>query len=254
LPRRPSPTWCISRTDSVSKARSIGFPADLVARIERGDSLEEQAMERLRGLAPNDIQGRIDLAVELDRAGATTLAQRIYQAVLDRDPDDPTARRALGYVSCDDQWLTEEECHRSRGEVLYQGNWVSADQRSMLEALDQERRKSELERLRSDIEVESARLRAEREAAATSYGGGGYYDPYYDPYYYGGGYPYYPYYPGVVPPLRPIRGDGDRRIDGKFPVHHGRQTTSPPQHHRGGQPARPLTPTQTRSSMAPPRR
>ena len=89
-----------------------------------------------------------------------------------------------------------------------------------------------------------------------SYGGGGYYDPYYDPYYYGGS-PYYPYYPGFVPPLRPIRG-GDR-FDGKFPVHHGRQTpggarAQGPRHHQGGQPARPLTPTQTRSSMAPPRR
>jgi hypothetical protein len=240
----------------VSTVGTIGFPADIVARIERGDSFEEQALERLRALPPNDIQGRIDLAIELERAGATTLAQRIYQSVLDRDPDDPTARRALGYVACDEEWLTVEECHRRRGEVLHQGRWVTADQRTMLEAIEQERRRSELERLRSDIEVESARLRAEREAAATSYGRGGYYDPYYDPYYYGGGYPYYPIYPGWLPPLRPGHGDG--RLDGNRPSHHTRPPNTPRAqgglHHRGGQPARPLTPTHTTNRMTPGRR
>jgi hypothetical protein len=138
--------------------------------------------------------------------------------VLDRDPDDPTARRALGYVRCEDEWLSAEDCHRSRGEVLYQGQWVTADQKAAFDALDSERRRNELERLRSQIEVESARLQAEREAASMSYYGGGGYDPYYyDPFY--GGYPYYPVYPGIgVPPLRPIRGDGDR---GHRPIHHG---------------------------------
>ena len=138
----------------------------------------------------------------------------------------------------------------------------------VLEALDHARRTSELERLRSEIQLESARLQADRAAAATSYGGG-YYDGYpYDPYYFGG----LPYYPGY-----PVYGYGggfrDRRFDrdGRFPAHHRRfddgrfghpgQPGSVGQrrfegglHHTGGQPARPLTPTHNTHTLAPARR
>ena len=164
-----------TEADGQVKVRSaggtIGFPADLVLRIERGDGLERQAAKRLQAMAPNDVEGRVELALELEQAGASTLAQRILESVLDLDPDHPAARRALGYVRCDDEWTTDEECHRRRGEVLYQGRWVGSDEHAALEALDHARRANELERLRSEIQLESARLQADRAAASMSYGG-----------------------------------------------------------------------------------
>jgi len=223
-----------------SAVGTIGFPADLVLRIERGDSLERQAGKRLQALAPNDVEGRVQLALDLQKAGANTLAQRIFESVLARDPDHPTARRALGYVRCEEEWTTVEDCHRLHGNVLYQGRWVSAQERTALEELDHARRQSDLERLRADIQIESARLQAERDAASMSYGAGGYgnYDGYYDPYYFGGA-PYYPYYP--IYGFDPIR-------DRNRPVHHGDfgrggQIDRPGGlHHQGGQPPRPLAP------------
>ena len=76
--------------------------------------------------------------------------------------------------------------------MLYQGRWVGSEERAALEALDHARRANELERLRSEIQLESARLQAERAAAAMSYGGD--YGYPYDPYYFGG----VPYYPGYL--------------------------------------------------------
>ena len=256
----------VTEADGQVKIRSaggtIGFPADLVLRIERGEGVERQASKRLQALAPNDVEGRVDLALELQQVGATTLAQRIFESVLYLDPDHPAARRALGYVRCDDEWASEEDCHRRHGEVQYQGRWIGSDEHAALEALDHARRTNELERLRSEIQLESARLQAERAAAEMSYG-----DDYgypYDPYYFGGT----PYYPGYGP----IYGyGGGIRNGGRFPDHHGRsgggrQFGHPGRpgtvdgrrvqgglHHAGGQPARPLMPTHSSHTLSPPR-
>jgi hypothetical protein len=246
-----------------SAGGTIGFPADIVLRIERGEGVEKQAVKRLQSLSPNDVEGRVDLALELQEAGATTLAQRIFESVLNLDPDHPTARRALGYVRCEDDWTSDEECHHRRGEVLYQGRWVGTEEHRALEALEHERRRSDLERLRSEIQVESARLEADR--AAMSYNDYG--SPYYDPYYFGG-VPYYPgYYPFYGSGVGRPGGRFDGRFDGRHPAHHGgfdrggRSNRFGPGHdgrrvqgglhHAGGQPARPLTPTHSTNSLAP---
>ena len=256
----------VTEVDGQVKVRSaggtIGFPADIVLRIERGDSIERQAAKRLQAMAPNDVDGRVELALELEEAGASTLAQRILESVLDLDPDHPAARRALGYVRCGEEWTTDDECHRQQGEVLYQGRWVGSEERTALEALDHARRANELERLRSEIQLESARLQADRAAASMSYGGD--YD-YYDPYNFGG----VPYYPGYAPFYGYGGGalTGGRFEPGRFPDHHGRldhgrRVGHPGSvggrfqgglHHQGGQPARPLTPTHARHSLSPPR-
>jgi hypothetical protein len=231
---------------------TIGVPASLVASIERVPSLERQAAERLAALAPHDLDGRVELALELEDAGASTLAQRILEDVLRRDPDHATARQALGYLSCDGVWLTEEECRLERGEVLYQGRWTSVAERAALEELDHQRRQNELERLRAEIRVESARLEAERLTPS-------YPSAYYDPYYFGGGYwpgYYWPGVPVVVPPLRPGRpgpGGGDRPGGGRPGGGGGVGAPSGPQHHRGGQPPAPLTPQHNVSRKAGPR-
>ena len=271
-----------------SAVGELRIPATLVERIERGESLEDQAIRRLDRLRPNDVQGRLDLAMELDAAGANTLSRRILADVLALDPDHPGARRALGYVRCDDEWLTKDDCHARRGEVLYQGRWISAGDRTLLETLELQRRHGELERLRSQVQLESARLEAERQASATSYedpraGGFGY--PF-DPYYYGGGGAFWPTFPLIGDPFDPFdpihggrtgRFDGRSRFDGRrhfgsgrdgrhgfdgrgrhgfddgrrSGFDHGKHGFRGPLHHRGGQPPRPHQPRHNRSTLAP---
>jgi hypothetical protein len=250
-----------------SAVGTISVPSSIVLRVEPGSGLEEQAAQRLRSLRPEDVDGRVALALELEEAGASTLAQRILLDVLQRDPDHPVARRALGYVRCEERWLTEEECHRAQGEVLYDGQWVRPDQRSMLEAMAHQRRQHELERLRASIEVETAQLQAEREAAAMSYQDDdadafGY--PF-DPYYGGAGVPYWPYYGAFgVAPFDPMNPNGRFGHDGRhnrpsgFGQHgsapgsrgfnRGQQAVRGPLHHQGGAPPRPLMARQNRGS------
>jgi hypothetical protein len=205
--------------DEVAIRSAVGelrLPARLVDRIERGETLEDRAMRRLERLEANDVDGRLALAMELDQAGANTLSRRILDEVLVLDPDHPGARRGLGYVRCDGEWLHEEDCHAKRGEVLYQGRWVGVDERSMLETLALERRQSQLERLHARIQVDSARLEADRLASGLD-GGAEQEEPFgylFDPYLGGAAGAFYPAY-GLYPygpfdpfdPFDPIHGD-----------------------------------------------
>jgi hypothetical protein len=232
-----------------SAVGELRIPMDMVARIERGPSIEAEALRKLEATSPTDVDARAAIASELESNGAATLARRIYGDVLAIDPDHPVARRALGYVRCDGEWLIEDDCRRQRGQVLYQGRWVTTDERTVLETLEHQRRQSELERLRAEILVESARLEAQRQAPPRYSD----YDPYYDPYYFGG-VPYW--WPGVsvvgLPPFdRSHRGGGghvDHHRGGTRPGLRGDHAGAGPQHHRGGQPSRPLTPTHHRGA------
>ncbi|HVR29351.1 MAG TPA: hypothetical protein VMS86_07420 [Thermoanaerobaculia bacterium] len=246
----------------------LRLPADLVVRIERGMSPGQAATRRLEALRPNDTEGRLELAMDLQSKGETTLARRIYAEVLELDPDHPIARRSLGYVRCDGDWTSEQECHRRGGEVLYQGQWISADQRTMLETLELQRRQAELERLRARVQLEAARLDADRLASAAT----AYQDPRadafgypFDPFYGAVGTPFWPTFPfSGLAPFDPLghRGRflGHGKLDGRgagFGGHrldHGKRSFDRPLHHRGGQPPRPLVPQQHRGTIAPPNR
>lgn len=255
-----------------SAVGTISLPASLVAGIERGPSLERQAEERLRSLRPNDVERRVELALELEDAGSRTLARRIFAEVLESDADHPVARRALGYLRCGEEWLNDEDCHRKRGHVLHDGEWVSADRLPMLQLLEQQRRQNDMERLRAQIHAETARLEGERQAAAQAYASqadtfGNPFDPTYSA---GVGVPFWPGYPVYGTPLHPFApGHGFRNDrfghDGRFHggrggFDHGRGSDRGGRHvdrggvHlRGGQPPRPLVPRTNRSTLAPPR-
>ncbi|MDY7092980.1 MAG: hypothetical protein SX243_08415 [Acidobacteriota bacterium] len=241
---------------------SLAFPRDLVASIEWGDTIEDEVLERLSQLAPDDADGLYDLALYCQNQSAYTLAGRLLEEVLLIDPDHPEARHDLGYVLDDDRWVTEEEYRRRRGQVAFRGGWVQAAERDRIltleGALSDRRRRTEIEQAR--LEVELARLEAEltreqREtadgvAAQTLYPVGTFGPLYGAP----GQHPYYPpgtlrpgpshghpgeHYHQSTPHQRVERQLEDRRVQRTAP---GAQATppapqSPPagsRHNRGG--------------------
>jgi tetratricopeptide (TPR) repeat protein len=142
---------------------SLSFSRDLVASVQRGDTIEDEVLERLSQLAPDDADGLYELAAYCHDQSAYTLAGRLLEEVLLIDPDHPEARRDLGYILDDDRWVTEEEYRRRRGQVPFRGSWVQAAERDRIltleSALSDRRRRTEIEQAR--LELELARLEAE---------------------------------------------------------------------------------------------
>lgn len=204
---------------------SLTFPRDLVASVERGHTIEDEVLDRLSQLAPDDADGLYELALYCRDQSAYTLAGRLLEEVLLIDPDHPEARRDLGYVLDDDRWVTEEEYRRRRGQVPFRGSWVPAAERDRIlileDARSNRRQRTELEQAR--LEVELARLEAEltRQQQETTEGVAaqtlypvGVFGPLYD------GSSQHPYYPPGT--LRPGPSHG-------YPGEHYHQSTPHPQ-------------------------
>ncbi|MCB1055715.1 MAG: hypothetical protein KDD11_09415 [Acidobacteria bacterium] len=232
---------------------SITFGADMVASVEPSATLDEEVARRLHELEPDDAQGLYELAQWCRDHDAYTLASRLLEEVLAIDPDHAEARRALGYLRVDGQWLTEEEAHLRRGEVDFRGSWVTPAQRDRILILEQARasaeRRSDLEQAR--LEAELARLEAELSrdqepviglAAQPIYGGSATTGTYYQGV-------YYPVGGAVVPRVSPnvereLEARGQRR--GASP-HRSRPATTTTQ------PSDPVGGRHHSSSFRPPR-
>jgi hypothetical protein len=147
----------VSRTangdiEILSAAGSLRLPPHMVVRVESAITVEQRAVEELAGLPSHDVEGRLQVARQLEAEGAGTLAREVYRQIVALSPDHAAARRALGEVDCDGQWLSEETCHRQRGEVLHRGQWISSEQWARLEALEISRRQAEIDRLRAEAQ------------------------------------------------------------------------------------------------------
>src|SRR6188508_472441 len=90
------------------------LPRDQVLRIETV-APEAGAAERLAALDPQDLRAHLRLVRELEAAKDEAGVRLVRERILERWPDDPTTRRALGWVRGDDgRWVTRAEWMRSR--------------------------------------------------------------------------------------------------------------------------------------------
>ena len=111
-----------------------------------------------------------------------------YSHVLEIQPDDVEANRALGRVRLDGRWVSEEESYRAQGYIEFEGEWMTpAERQSILaqrQATDDEYRRANEARIQS-IEAEQ-RAQKEREEAESEASSGGL-PVYGDPVYWGWG-------------------------------------------------------------------
>ena len=145
-----------------SAAGTLRLPGSIVARVETGQSAEAAAKAELAQLVPEDVAGRFDLAIRLESAGASTLSRAVLREVLRIAPEHREARRRLGEIDCDGDWLSPDECHATRGEVYYRGRWIGSSEWARLEALENQRRSAEADRRRQEVRLEAAMLQAQQ--------------------------------------------------------------------------------------------
>ncbi len=138
----------------------IGLPLSYVERIVPGTTPQAVYRERAARLAAGDAAGWVALGQWALEQDLVTKARAAFEHVLAVDPSNAAAHLSLGHVRAGDQWMTREDGYRARGLVVYQGSWMTRDERRAL--VDERLAAAEEERVRLEAE---ARVR-EAEARA----------------------------------------------------------------------------------------
>lgn len=96
--------------------------------------------------AATDIKGMVEVAAWAREKGLGTRAKDLYTKILTLDPDQPDARKALGFEKVNGQWLTGDDLMVARGFVKVNGKWLTKETAELV-LQQQESSRAELERL-----------------------------------------------------------------------------------------------------------
>ncbi len=148
---------------------TISFPRSTVARIERGESSVEAFERRRAALARDDAAGRVELGIWALGVRMDRQAKELFREALTIDPDQPEARRRLGYVLHEGKWMTPDEKMQSLGLIRFEDAWMTPEAVAVLkriraeaQAAEEARRKAEAEAALKNAEAERLRLECER--------------------------------------------------------------------------------------------
>ena len=142
----------------------IGVPTSRVVKIVKGRSPLDEYEDRAKKIKPDDIEGWRTLGRAAAQHGLSAQSRQAYEHVMRMAPDDAEARRALGYVKYDGQWMTEEDSYRARGFVKYENEWMTpAEARQAQATFESEdaRRDAELRAAEAEAEAAAAQARAD---------------------------------------------------------------------------------------------
>ena len=114
----------------------MAVPMDRVDRIVKGKSALDIYADRAAKLGPQDVNGWRSLGDWAAHEGFPAQARQAYEKVIAIAPDDPGARKALGYVSMSGKWVTQEESYRAQGYVKYDNEWMSASEAQAAQSAD----------------------------------------------------------------------------------------------------------------------
>lgn len=147
-------------------AGSLTLPMSSVDHIEEGRSALDEIDDRAKALSRDDLDGWLELARWASGEGLGAQSKWAYEHVLELDPQDSEANRALGRVEVDGRWMTEDEAYRARGYVNFEGEWMTpAQQDAILRGREADRVAAAAEAQRADAEARQADAQA-REAEA----------------------------------------------------------------------------------------
>jgi len=165
---------------------------EAVASIEKKDTPLDVFDRKYAALAPKDLPARLQLAGWCREQDLTEPNRKLLNEVLALDPNNAEARRLLGHVQHQGQWVTVEERNRALGLVEFEGQWHTPG--ALAELLKAraaaEQAQAELQKLREGLQQQPG-------YGAPDYG--------YSPYYYGYSRYYYgydPYSGGYYAPYR----------------------------------------------------
>lgn len=108
---------------------------DFIARR----SLPSEEYELRARLAADTAESQWELAEWCVSQRLIPQRERHLQRIIELDPDNEPARKALGYQRRGDQWSTHEEHMLSMGYVRYKGRYITPEEKQLLENSQGER-------------------------------------------------------------------------------------------------------------------
>jgi hypothetical protein len=157
----------------------VSIPMSRVERIVEGGAALITYQSRAARLAPNDVQGWLDLGLWAREANLSTQARQAFERVVSIDPSNAVAQQALGNAQLDGRWVAQEEYYRARGYIQFDGRWVTPEERDHILAQraadargeqllrEAEARAREAEARARQAEAEAQRAEVEKDAAAS---------------------------------------------------------------------------------------
>ena len=113
----------------IDKGVEVEYAEDDVLRVEKRKSPAVLFDERLRALPGGDIDQLLELARWAEERKLRSRTKELYRRVLELDPNDPVARRELGYVVFRNRWAREEELRSQGGLIQFRGEWMPKEER-----------------------------------------------------------------------------------------------------------------------------
>ena len=102
------------------------IPKHEVREIIRKPTKEQRYANLLAVTPEKDAAEQLALAKWCRQNGMPGHAKEHFAKVLELEPDNAEARRALGFTLYKGEWKTREEAYRAQGKELYKGEWLPA--------------------------------------------------------------------------------------------------------------------------------
>ncbi|MEM7234529.1 MAG: hypothetical protein AAF517_20280 [Planctomycetota bacterium] len=121
----------------------LQIPADQVSRIEKTKSVGELFRERRRNVDDKDLDGLVKLAIWAREKKYRKGLQDACKDLLRIDPNHEMARRELGWIVFENDWILESDLRKQRKErglVKFRGEWMKASEKARRERSDEQKR------------------------------------------------------------------------------------------------------------------
>lgn len=114
------------------------FARDEVESVEYRSLVIEEYEDRARAL-PDTVEAHWELAEWAKGQRLQKQREEQLELLVDLEPEHAEARRILGHVKHNGQWMTRDEWMTSRGYVRHEGKWITLQERDLLLKSDAER-------------------------------------------------------------------------------------------------------------------
>ncbi|MDR1957900.1 MAG: hypothetical protein LBQ54_02455 [Planctomycetaceae bacterium] len=123
-----------------------------VARIYKDVSKEQTSYENAAPFYENNVENHLKLAKLCKTYKMDSLSAMHFRQVIELDPEQGEARKALGYTKINGDWLTREEERSNMGYVYKDRHWITAERAAIEEGkLQQKNENGELRKRVSKI-------------------------------------------------------------------------------------------------------
>lgn len=114
---------------TVDRGHELEIEERDVREIERKKAPAKEFDERFVSLARDDVEGVLALAAWARERKLRSKEEQAYRRVLEIDPNDPVARKELGFAVFKNRWVKEGDLRAKHGLIQFRGDWMTPEEK-----------------------------------------------------------------------------------------------------------------------------